>query len=336
MTPASLSESDGMTVATAPCAGTGLDTVTGAFSYSGRAIASALLGSGRAVRTLTGHPANAPESSPIEVEPLDFDDPVGLTRSLEGTTTLFNTYWVRFAHDRTDHDRAVINSRTLFQAARRAGVERIVHVSITNPSLESPYPYFRGKALVERSLIETELSFAILRPAILFGGSGVLLNNIAWLLRRLPIFAVGGRGHYRIRGIHVDDLSQLCVEMGARREDVIIDAVGPESPTFFDLVTWIRDAVASDARIIRVPSFVVPPMAWILGRALHDVLLTREEFGAMEAGLADTSGPATGSIRLSEWLTAQASTLGCMYANELVRHFSVHPSDGIHPIAAGA
>lgn len=301
---------------------TGIDAVTGAFSYSGKAIAGALLQAGRRVRTLTGHPGRAPEATPIEAHPLDFDDPVQLCRSLEGVTTLYNTYWVRFAHDRVDHERATINSHTLFGAARRAGVERIVHMSITNPSIDSPYPYFRGKALVERSLIETGLSYSILRPAILFGGDGVLLNNIAWLLRRLPVFAVGGRGDYRIRGIHIDDLARLCIAKGSERYDSVIDAVGPESPTFRELVTTVRNAVGSHAHIVRVPSAFVPPMARLLGLVLHDVLLTRDEYGAMASGLAATSGAATGSTALSVWLTENASVLGRHYANEIDRHFS--------------
>jgi nucleoside-diphosphate-sugar epimerase len=48
------------------------------------------------------------------------------------------------------------------------------------------------------------LPHTVLRPAILFGGNGVLINNIAWLLRHLPVFAVGGTGEYRIRPVHVE------------------------------------------------------------------------------------------------------------------------------------
>jgi uncharacterized protein YbjT (DUF2867 family) len=302
---------------------TGLDVVTGAFSYSGGAIAAALTGAGRRVRTLTGHPDRAPQGSPFEVRPLDFDDQLGLTSSLEGATTLYNTYWVRFAHGRVDHELAIANSRTLFHAARRAGVQRIVHVSITHPSVSSPWPYFRGKALVERALAEAGVPYAVLRPAILFGGDGVLLNNIAWLLRHLPVFAVGGRGDYRIRGIHIDDLAQLALAQaaGAHDHDSITDAVGPERPTFVELVTSIRDAVGSRARLVHVPGAVVPPLSRLVGAALHDVLLTRDEYQAMAHGLADTDGPATGQIRLSDWLTAHREDLGRRYANELTRHF---------------
>ena len=302
---------------------TGLDAVTGAFSYSGRAIATALTDSGRQVRTLTGHPNRATGGSPIEVRPLDFDDQIGLVASLEGVTTLYNTYWVRFAHQRIDHDLAVANSRALFQAARRAGVERIVHVSITHPSVDSPLPYFRGKALVERALAETGVSYAVLRPAILFGGDGVLLNNIAWLLRRLPVFAIGGRGDYRIRAVHVDDLVQLCLQKSAERFDSVGNAVGPERPTFLELVNSIKAAVKSHSLIVHVPGAVLPLLSRIVGTALGDVLLTRDEYRAMAEGLADTEGPTTGATALSDWLAEHAPILGLTYANELNRHFDV-------------
>ncbi|HVC68839.1 MAG TPA: NAD(P)H-binding protein [Acidimicrobiales bacterium] len=299
-----------------------LDVVTGAFSYSGAAIAKALLESGRRVRTITGHPDRATPGSSIEVRSLDFDDQLALEESLHGATTLYNTYWVRFAHDRTDHDVAVANSRSLFHAARRAGVQRIVHVSITHPSVDSPLAYFRGKALVERALTEADVSFAIVRPAILFGGDGVLLNNIAWLLRHLPVFAVGGRGQYRIRGIHIDDLAQLCLTKGAERHDSVIDAVGPERPTFVELVQAIGDAVGRPARLIHVPGATVPILSRIMGLVLHDVLLTRDEYRAMAEGLADTDGPATGPTLLSRWLAEHGPGLGLRYANELERHFA--------------
>ncbi|MDA8284010.1 MAG: NAD(P)H-binding protein [Actinomycetota bacterium] len=304
---------------------TGLDVVTGAFSYSGKAIAKALLGSGRQVRTITGHPGRAPEGSPIEARPLEFDNPVGLAESLAGATTLYNTYWVRFARDRTDHDLAVANSRALFHAARRAGIRRIVHVSITHPGIDSPFPYFRGKALVERALAEVDVPYAIVRPAILFGGDGVLLNNIAWLLRRLPVFAVGGRGGYGVRPIHVDDLARLCVARGAERHDSVTDAVGPERPTFIELVRDIRDAVGSRARIVCVPGSALPMFARLVGTALRDVLLTADEYRAMAAGLADTHGRPTAPTALSGWITQHASELGLHYANELDRHYRQSP-----------
>ncbi len=300
---------------------TGVDVVTGAFSYSGAAIARHLLSAGRAVRTLTGHPERAPRGSVIEARPLDFGDPAGLVESLDGATTLYNTYWVRFAHGRIDHSLAVENSRTLFRAAERAGIRKIVHVSILHPSESSPYPYFRGKALVERALTESGLRHASLRPSVLFDDRGVLLNNIAWLLRRLPVFFVGGRGGYRVRPTHVDDLALLALEAASWPDDRVVDAVGPERPTFAELVGQIREAVGSKARVVSVPEPVLLGMSKLLGVVLHDVLLTRDEYRSMAEGLADSDAPATGSTRLSRWLSEHGDTLGTSYANELDIHF---------------
>jgi uncharacterized protein YbjT (DUF2867 family) len=300
----------------------GFDVVTGAFSYSGAAIAHELERAGRRVRTLTGHPERARDGAgDIDVRPLDFDDVLGLTASLRGATTLYNTYWVRFPRGNTDHDQAVANSRTLFHAARQAGVERIVHVSIVHPRVGSPYAYFRGKAEVERALFEVGVPYAVLRPAILFGGEGVLINNIAWLLRHLPVFGIGGRGDYRVRPVHIDDLAALAVRAGTERTDVVMDAVGPERPTFLELVHCVRQAVGSRALVVRLPGVFVPPLAWTLGLVLRDVLLTSEEYRAMAGGLADTDGPATGSVSLSEWIRSNADSLGRHYANEIDRHF---------------
>lgn len=297
------------------------DVVTGAFSYSGAAIATELIDAGRRVRTVTGHPDRAPAGTLIEARPLNFDDPAELTRSLSGAHTLYNTYWVRFAHGQVDHAAAVDNSRILFQAAAAAGVQRIVHVSITNPSLDSPYPYFRGKAEVEQILADLGVAHAIVRPAILFGGHGVLINNIAWLLRRLPVFAIGGRGSYRIRGIHVQDLARLCVDLGARTDAVVVDAVGPQSLTFGELVHTVRTAVDSHAAIVPVPARALTALSSTLSLILRDRLLTREEYQAMAHGLADSDAPATGTIRITDWITEHAPELGRRYANELDRHF---------------
>lgn len=301
--------------------GPDFDVVTGAFSYSGAAIAREVQASGRRVRTLTGHPGRAPAGTPIEVRPLDFADPASLTESLRGARTLYNTYWVRFARGEADHPAAVTRSRALFLAAAEAGVRRIVHVSITNPDADSPYPYFRGKAAVEQALRDLGVSHAVLRPAVLFGGSGVLINNIAWLLRHLPVFAIGGTGAYRLRPIHIDDLARLAVRAAESEATEVIDAVGPERPTFDELVHTIRNLTGSRSLVIHVPGPLIPAAAKVLGLALRDTLLTDDEYRGMADGLADTEGPATGETGLTQWMADHKDSLGRTYANELIRHF---------------
>lgn len=297
-----------------------LHVVTGAFGYSGGFIARRLLDAGCAVRTLTNSPDRRHElAGRIEAHPLAFDDRRQLVTSLRGCAVLYNTYWVRFNHKAFTFAQAVANSLRLFAAAREAGVHRVVHVSITNPSEDSPFEYFRGKARLERGLIESGLSYAILRPAVLFGAADILINNIAWALRRLPIIGVFGDGQYRLQPIHVDDFAALAVAQGARGESTIIDAIGPETFTYRELVETIGRIIGRRRPIVSIPPRVGHAFAWALGGILRDVMLTREEIGALMADLLCTDSPPAGCTRLTEWAEAHARELGRRYAGELAR-----------------
>jgi len=304
------------------------DVITGAFGYSGAAIARELRAAGHQVRTLTGHPRGGPGAGDIDTRPLDFSDPEALVKDLAGAHTLYCTYWVRFPHGTATRESAVVNSKLLFDAAARAGVARIVYVSILHADTGSPYPYFSGKGEVERHLAASGVPYAIARPSILFGSSAdhgaagsVLVNNIAWLLRRLPVFGIGDGGGYRIRPIHVDDLARLCVELGGQAGNVTVDAVGPDAPTFREMVTAIRAAAGSRSLLVPVPGWLIPPAAGVLGAALRDVLLTAEEYHAMAAGLATSDAPSTGPVSLMDWIARHGGDLGRVYANELDRHY---------------
>ncbi|MEW5984499.1 MAG: NAD(P)H-binding protein [Acidobacteriota bacterium] len=230
-----------------------LTVVTGAFGYSGKYIAGRLLAAGARVRTLTNSPQRRnPFGAAVEAHPYNFDRPDDMVRSLQGASVLINTYWVRFDHADFTHAAAVRNTLRLFDAAQRAGVRRIVHVSITNPSPHSALPYFRGKAELESALRESEVSYAILRPTVLFGREDILINNIAWMLRRFPVFGVFGDGRYKLQPIFVDDLAGLAVEEASSSENVVRDATGPETFTYRELVslrTTARSTVALGCRL---------------------------------------------------------------------------------------
>jgi len=302
-----------------------IHAVTGAFGYSGKYIARRLLAEGRTVITLTNSPDRANEfGGRIVAHPFNFDRPDELVRSLAGVETLYNTYWVRFNHPRFRHADAVRNTRILFEAARQAGVQRFVHVSITNPSLDSPLEYFSGKAVLERALIESGLSWAILRPTVLFGDEDILINNIAWMLRRLPVFGVFGDGNYKLQPVHVDDLAALAVEWGASREDVTLNAIGPETFTYRELVRTIGDLIGARRPIVGVPPAVGYWTGWLVGRLMGDVTITREEIAGLMAGLLAVDTPPTGATKLTEWVGAHADTLGRHYANELSRRVDRH------------
>jgi uncharacterized protein YbjT (DUF2867 family) len=297
-----------------------LHVVTGAFGYSGRYIAERLLGAGHRVRTLTNSPDRQhPFGDRVEVHPFDFDHPERLARSFDGARVLYNTYWVRFNHADFRYGQAVDNTRVLFAAARRAGVARVVHVSITNPSEDSPLEYFRGKALLERDLRASGLSYAILRPAVLFGGDDILINNIAWALRHLPVFGVFSDGEYRLQPIHVQDFADLAVALGVERADRIIDAIGPETYRYRELVRELARIIGVRRPIVSIPPSLGYAAGWLLGKVLQDVVITRDEVEGLMQGLLATASQPTGHTKLSSWAREHAATLGRRYATELGR-----------------
>jgi NADH dehydrogenase len=303
-----------------------LDLVTGAFSYTGSHIAARLLQEGRSVKTLTFHPDRVhPLHASVEACRYRFDDPAALTRSLEGVSTLYNTFWVRFDHGSTSFANAIESSRMLFHAARNAGVQRIVHVSIANPSIDSPLPYFRGKALVEYALAETGVPYSIVRPTWVFGGErDVLANNIAWILRRMPLFALPGSGEYPVQPVHVEDLARICVEAAHFTEDTVIDAAGPERMAFSELVACVRSALEARSPIVHVPPPLMALAARALGLFVRDVVLTPEEIKGLMAGLLVSHDPPRGQIAFSSWLDEHKTSVGRSYANELDRHFATN------------
>ncbi len=297
-----------------------IHAVTGAYGYSGQYIARRLLDRGQRVITLTNSPERKNSfGERVPAYRFHFDQPEKLVDSLRNVSVLYNTYWVRFNHGDFSFGSAVENSQILFEAARQAGVERIVHVSITNPSLDSPLEYFRGKAQVEQALQASGISHAILRPAVLFGKEDILINNIAWVLRRLPVFGVFGRGNYRLQPIYVDDLAKLAVEQGRRHENVVVDAIGPETYTFRTLVEEIGRAVGCPRPVVSVPPRLGYWAAGLLGWLKGDVLLTWEEVLGLTQGLLYVDSPPAAQTRLSEWMRENRESLGRRYASELAR-----------------
>ena len=303
----------------------GLHVVTGAFGYTGRYIARELLRGGMRVRTLTNslHREN-PFGAAIEVHPLDFADRDALVESLRGAAALHNTYWVRYDHRSGTrdfgYDLAVRNTRTLFECAREAMVERVVHISVANASEGSDWGYFRGKALLEKDLKASELSYAIVRPTLIFGGpENVLITNIAWLLRHLPIFGLFGSGNYRLTPIHVADLAGICVKAADSDANMTLNAVGPETLTYREMIHQMARAMALRRLIVPLPDFISLLGGRALGLFLKDIVITRHEIAGLRDEFMYTGTEALGNTSFTDWLQSEAETLGRTYTNDLAR-----------------
>jgi len=297
-----------------------LDVVTGAFSYTGRHIAEALLERGRGVRTLTRKPAppSHPLADRVDARPFVFDD--SLVESMRGADTLYNTYWVRFEHGETTFARAIENTRLLFDAAKRAGVRRLVHVSVANSSPQSPFAYFRGKAATEQALRDSGLSYGIVKPTLVFGPEDILVNNIAWALRHVAVFLVS-TGEDEVQPVSVFDTARICVEVGSREDDLAVAAAGPERLKFDDFVQLIKRATGGRAWIRHAPETVSLATARVAGLFLRDVILTRDELGMLKAGLLVSHEAPLGNDSFREWVLENGDSLGRKYASELRRNF---------------
>jgi uncharacterized protein YbjT (DUF2867 family) len=297
-----------------------VDAVTGAFSYTGSAIARELLARDRRVRTLVRSPppAGHPLEGRVEVAPLALDDEAALVSALAGIDVLYNTFWIRFPRGPSTFEWAIAASARLFRAAAAAGVERIVHISVTRPSVSSPYAYFRAKAAVDELALGGPVPAASVRPSLVFGGrQEILINNIAWFLRRAPVFSIPRRA-CRVQPVHVDDVARIAADA---HEPGVIDAVGPETFTYRELVADVAAAVGSRVRIVALPERAVAALGRAAGVALRDTVVTAEELGALTSSLLISDEPPRGHVRFSDWLPGQADWLGREYHSELDRHW---------------
>ncbi|MBI5576540.1 MAG: NmrA family NAD(P)-binding protein [Deltaproteobacteria bacterium] len=297
-----------------------LHVVTGAFGYSGKYIARRLMAEGVRLRTLTNSIDRENEfGNALEIHPYNFENPEVLAGSLADASVLYNTYWVRFDHKEFNHDKALRNTLTLIGAAKKAGVKRIVHTSITNPSEDSDLPYFKCKALLERAVRDSGIPYAILRPTVLFGKEDILINNIAWMLRCFPVFAIFGDGKYKLQPIYVDDFAALAVEQGKKSGHATIDAVGPETFAYRELVEAIGCAIGKKKSLINVPPQLVYLIGRLVGAVVGDVVITMEEIRGLMANRLYTSSSPAGPTRFTDWMADHAGELGKHYSSELAR-----------------
>jgi NADH dehydrogenase len=299
-----------------------LYAVTGAFGFTGRALAQRLLDAGDEVVTLTRRSgAGDPLARRVTVRPFDTAEPAELVSALAGVDTLFNTYWLRFPRGSQTFEAAVVRSATLLAAAREAGVRRVVHISVANASADADTPYVRAKAALESVVKAAGMEWVIVRPTLTYGPGDILINNLAWALRRFPVYGLPGLGRYTVQPVHVDDVGRICVEAAAGEAGRVIDAAGPETLTYRELVHLVRGAVASRSIVLPMPGPVVLGTARVLGLLVRDVVLTRDEIRELTSSLLTSRQPALGTIRVTDWVRANAGTLGRRWASELARNY---------------
>lgn len=301
-----------------------IHTITGALGFTGKYIAGQLIEKGCTVQTLTNSPERPnPFGNKLNILPLDFDNLENLTNSLRGTDVFYITYWVRFAYKSKDltflYSQGEENTKKLFDAAKNAGVSKIVYISISNPDEELPYEYFYRKARIEKHLMASGIPYAILRPCVLFGDEDILFNNIAWAIRKFPLFPVFKAKECKIQPVFVNDLATLSIECGQKKENILTDACGPEIFHYKDIVKTICKILNKKRLVFTLPRSWIYNAGKIISTITGDQILTRDEMNALCDGLMYSRNPPLAKTRFTIWLTENKKTFGIRYANETKR-----------------
>ena len=302
-----------------------MDVVTGSFGYIGKYVTRALLESGHAVKTITTHPDKPnPFGEKVEAASYHFEDPEALTRYLEGCEILYNTYWVRFNYRQWSFDKSLENTKILFQCAKNAGVRKIVHISVTNPSEKDELPYYRGKAYQEKALRELGVAYTIVRPTLVFGKEDILVNNIAWTIRKFPIVPIFGSGKYKVQPVFVEDLAKLAVEASRSEGSATFDAIGPETYPYETFVKLIARELNRNVTFVHTNPSMGILLGKLIGLLVKDVILTKDEVRGLMLNKLTSDQDPNGKTLFSVWLRDNKQSIGSGYTSELKRHFMLN------------
>jgi NADH dehydrogenase len=175
--------------------------------------------------------------------------------------------------------------------------------------------------LQEQALIDSGVSYAIVRPTLVFGKEDILVNNIAWLIRTFPVFPIFGDGGYTLQPVYVGDVAAIAVSCARGQQGVILDAIGPETFTFDDFVRLVSAQIRPGVKLVHVPPTIGIGLGRVIGFAVRDVILTSDELRGLMEGMLTSGQAPNGSTRFSEWLALHKDEIGVTYSSELRRHF---------------
>ena len=135
------------------------------------------------------------------------------------------------------------------------------------------------------------------------------------------MFAIPGSGDYRIQPVFVEDVAEIAVNSGHQDDNVVLDAVGPETFAFNEFVKMLARQTNSRARILHVrPGFALF-LARLIGYVVRDVVITRDEIDGLMSNLLVSKVSPTRHTRLSDWLEQNIGSVGTKYISGLQRHY---------------
>jgi NADH dehydrogenase len=139
--------------------------------------------------------------------------------------------------------------------ARRAGVERLVHVSGIGADAASGSLYIRSRGEGELAVQAAFPTAIIVRPAVMFGRDDAFLNTLVKLLRRLPAYPMFGQGRTRLQPVSVEDVAEAIARalLPAAAHPVTYELGGPGVYTYKELLKEVADRLGKRPILLPVP-----------------------------------------------------------------------------------
>jgi len=268
-----------------------LIAVTGATGFVGRHITTVLARRGHAIRALVRSPLQAQrlEGLGVELVPGDLADAAALTALLRGANTVVHLVGIIVETGRASfHTVHVEGTRRVLEAARRAGVERFVHMSAVGARDEpGATPYHRTKWHAEELVRASGLSHAVFRPSIISGPESAPIRTLARLHRWSPVVPVFGDGRFPTQPVWAEDVA-LAFALAAEQSALAgaFELGGPQVLTYEEFLLAIGRAARRPRPLVHVPLGLARAAAAALGLLGAAAPLTGDQLQMLVEGSA--------------------------------------------------
>lgn len=205
------------------------------------------------IRSIHRHPVRREQELGVEWRSGDAAGIDDWRAALEGVDTVINLAWYRQGPDRRFR-RLADGLLRLVRASETAGVRRWIQVSVPDApeSLERGLPYLARKREVDRAVASSSLSYAIVRPTMLFGPNDKLLTVMLRTIARYRRFPMFGDGAYHLSPLAVEDLARILRREVTRKDRHTVTAGGPRRWVYRELTDELFRVLGRPARYFRL------------------------------------------------------------------------------------
>jgi NADH dehydrogenase len=262
-------------------------TVFGGTGFLGRRVVRHLRERAFSVRIASRNPDRMPigvDDPQLETVEADIHDERSVAAALAGAYGVVNAVSLYIEHGTEKfHSVHVESAQQLAIQARRAGVQRLVHVSGIGADPGSPSLYIRKRGEGELAVQAAFADATLIRPAVLFGPDDSFLTTILELLRRLPVYPMFGRGRTRLQPADVDDVAEAIARIMQQAEtrSMVFEYGGPHVYTYEELLRTVAREAGLKPTLVPLPFAAWHALAWI-AEVLPHPPLTRNQVELMQ------------------------------------------------------